>query len=68
VPQHRVFTDEGLVELCRLREGTGIVTVDGISPVHAIKATHEEGKKQVVWVPRGNLYWSNGILSHNFKR
>src|SRR6266404_3233662 len=32
VPQHRILSEEGFVELRRLRRGAGIVTLDGISP------------------------------------
>jgi hypothetical protein len=64
---HRIFTEEGCLAMRDLQLGARIVTAEGISSLHEIKEVHERARKQLVWVPKGSLYWSNGILSHNAK-
>jgi hypothetical protein len=66
-PRHRIFTEEGCVALKTLQKGARIVTLDGISTLQDVYEVQESGKKIIVWVPRGHLYWSNRILSHNIK-
>jgi len=62
---HRIFTDSGCVRMRDLQRNMRVITVNGLSTVRDVREIEEAGKKRLVWVPQGNLYWANGILCHN---
>lgn len=66
-PKHRIFTEDGCLALLNLSVGMRVVSLDGLSIISDIAEIYEKGRKRMVWVPKGNLYWSNRILSHNYK-
>lgn len=66
-PKHQVYALRGKTPLDEIKVGDWVVTAMGESPVTKVQHIKETGEKLVVEVPRGHLYWANGILSHNFK-
>ncbi len=67
VPEHRIFTEDGCLRMAHLAPGMRALTLDGLEHIRSVERVQEEGKKRVVWVPKGNVYWANGFGSHNIK-
>jgi hypothetical protein len=67
VPAHRLFTEQGCVRMAHLTPGMRIVTIDGLEAVSRVERITEKGMRRLVWIPQGNLFWANGLLSHNIK-
>ena len=63
-PNHPVYTDRGKTELQNLTEGEKVVTIRGMVSVSAKHRFRRKAKKMAISVP-GELFWANGILSHN---
>ena len=66
-PDHPIYTDRGKTPLRLVELGEGIVTDAGIVAVTCIAPLQRPGRKLVVRMERGHLFWANGILSHNVK-
>lgn len=66
-PEHPIYTDRGKTRLKDVRLDDMVVTVDGSVMAKSKETPKLRSKAMNVKVPRGNLYWANGILSHNFK-
>ena len=64
---HPVYTERGKVSLSTVGIGSRLITDTGLVEVVANDYVEEEGTKWRVVMPRGHLYWANGILSHNLK-
>jgi hypothetical protein len=64
---HPVYTDQGKVSLTTVMVGEELITDAGLIRVVAKDYIEESGTKWQVIMPKGHLYWANGILSHNFK-
>lgn len=67
VPEHRIFTEEGCLRMAHLTPGMRALTLDGLEYIRSVERIQEPAKKRLVWVPKGNVYAANGILSHNIK-
>jgi len=67
VPEHRIFTEEGCLRMAHLTPGMRALTLDGLEYIRSVERVQEEGKKRLVWVPKGNVYAANGYLAHNIK-
>ncbi|KKN54400.1 hypothetical protein LCGC14_0592980 [marine sediment metagenome] len=64
---HPVYTERGKVSLSTVGIGSLLITDVGLVEVVANDYVEEAGTKWQVIMPRGHLYWANGILSHNLK-
>jgi hypothetical protein len=67
VPAHRVFAEEGCIRMAHLKPGMKVVTREGLDFVSRVERIFEKGMRRLVWIPQGNLFWANSVLSHNIK-
>jgi hypothetical protein len=67
--EHPVYVRfKGEVRMPDVKVGDELITKRGISKVSKWMPFARECNKMIVSVPEGNLYWANGILSHNKRR
>ncbi len=66
-PDHPIYTDRGKTPLRLVEVGEGVVTDKGIVAAARIAPLQRPGRKLVVSMQRGHLFWANGVLSHNLK-
>jgi hypothetical protein len=64
---HPVYTEQGKISLAAVPVGSKLITDVGLVEVTKKIYMQELGVKWQVIMPKGHLYWANGILSHNLK-
>ena len=64
---HPVYTERGKTSLSTVPIGGKLITDVGLVKVAEKIYIQEPGIKWQVIMPKGHLYWANGILSHNLK-
>lgn len=67
VPNHMVYSDERKLPMKELAPGMEVITKDGLERITEVRFMAFQGRKKIVSCPEGNLYWANGMLSHNSK-
>jgi hypothetical protein len=69
VPDHPVYReDAGRTKMSMVEPGYELLTDKGVVRVESVDYFIKHGRKVVVTMKKGHLYWANGILSHNTKR
>ena len=64
---HPVYSERGKISLATVPIGGKLITDVGLVEVAKKIYILEPGTKWQVIMPKGHLYWANGILSHNLK-
>ncbi len=67
VPRHRIYTERGIIPIESVQVTELAVTKRGESEIIRVDRIEEEGRKVVVEIPEGHLYWAGRFLSHNNK-
>jgi hypothetical protein len=62
---HPVYCDRGKVVASELEVGERVVTLDGLVALRGKRFLTFPGRKVIVTVEKGQLFWANRILSHN---
>jgi hypothetical protein len=57
----------GKTDASELAEGDLLITDQGQMPIMSIRRIQRKCSKYKVMMPKGHLYWANGLLSHNQK-
>jgi hypothetical protein len=66
-PDHPIYCDRGKTPLGQIEIGEEVITDCGMVRVARKEFKTFPANKECISMPKGHLYYANGIMSHNFK-